>query len=122
MAAPISSLSTSPTMTSPAAGKPKDAAEAAKQFEAMLIAQMLHSAREDAGDDALSGEDSGSSTMLDMADQQFSKLLADRGGLGLASLIAKSLKAGPAITPPARSSYGPTLQLKESPPPGRPAI
>jgi Rod binding domain-containing protein len=38
--------------------------------------------------------------MLDMADQQFSKLLADRGGLGLASVIAKSLKAGPAVAPP----------------------
>jgi flagellar protein FlgJ len=100
MAAPISSLSASSTMTSPAAGKPKDAADAAKQFEAMLIAQMLHSAREEAGDDALSGGDSAGSTMLDMADQQFSKLLADRGGLGLASVIAKSLKAGPAVAPP----------------------
>jgi Rod binding domain-containing protein len=121
MAAPITSLSASPTMTSPAAGKPKDAAEAAKQFEAMLMAQMLHSAREDEGDDALSGEDSGGSTMLDMADQQFSKLLADRGGLGLGSLIAKSLNASPAVTP-ARTSSGLGLQMKESPAQAKPAI
>lgn len=127
MAAPISSLSASPTLASPAAGKPKDAAEAAKQFEAMLIAQMLHSAREDDGDDALSGEDSGSSTLLDMADQQFSKLLADRGGLGLGSMIAKSLKAGPAVTPPGPHSSGLALEPKQlkskkSPPAGKPAI
>jgi len=102
MAAPISSFP--PIMTSPSAGKPKDAADAARQFEAMLIAQMLHSAREEAGDDPLGGGDSAGSTMLDMADQQFSKLLADRGGLGLASVIAKSLKAGSPVAPPWRFS------------------
>jgi Rod binding domain-containing protein len=108
MAAPISSLSPLPTVTStPSSGKPKDAADAAKQFEAMLIAQMLHSAREEAEDDALGGGDSAGSTMLDMADQQFSKLLTDRGGLGLASVIEKSLKSGPAVAPASRLSNEP---------------
>jgi Rod binding domain-containing protein len=122
MAAPISSLSASPTMTSPTAGKPKDAADAAKQFEAMLIAQMLHSAREAAGDDALGGGDSAGSTMLDMADQQFSKLLADRGGLGLGSVIAKSLKAGPAVAPTSRFSNGLSLGPNRGAPERNPTI
>jgi flagellar protein FlgJ len=89
MSSAISSLKLSGSATAPEAGKPKDAAEAAKQFEALMIGQMLRSAREDSSDEE---KDSTGSTMLDMADQQFAKLLADRGGLGLGTMIAKSLK------------------------------
>jgi Rod binding domain-containing protein len=64
---------------------------AAKQFEALMIAQMLRSARE-AGSGGLGDEnDSSGSTMLDVADQQFSQLLANKGGLGLSNLIVKGL-------------------------------
>lgn len=69
--------------------KPTKMEDAAKQFEALLIGQMLRSVRESgAGDDA----DSSSSTMLDIADQQFSQLLARNGGLGLAHMIVKGLQ------------------------------
>jgi Rod binding domain-containing protein len=64
---------------------------AAKQFEALMIAQMLRTAREDTEDG-----DSSSSTMLDVADQQFSQVLANNGGLGLATLIVKGLNQGQA--------------------------
>jgi len=33
--------------------------------------------------------------MLDVADQQFAQLLADRGGLGLARMVAKGLGTQP---------------------------
>jgi Rod binding domain-containing protein len=89
MSSAIPALLAPLTVAAPQEGKPKDAVEAAKQFEAMLIAQMLRSAREAGRDD---GEDSTSSTMLDLADQQFAKMLSDSGGLGLGGLIAKSLK------------------------------
>jgi Rod binding domain-containing protein len=59
---------------------------AAKQFEALMIAQMLRTARENTEDQSSSG-----STMLDLADQQFSQVLANNGGLGLASLVVKGL-------------------------------
>ena len=72
-----------------AQGQPKNVEEAAEQFEALLIGQMLRSAREAASSD---GEDNASATMLDVADQQFSQLLAHNGGLGLAQMIAKGLK------------------------------
>ena len=62
---------------------------AAQQFEALMIAQMLRTARENIGD-----KDSSSSTMLDVADQQFSQVLANNGGLGLANLIVKGLNQG----------------------------
>ena len=84
MTAPLSAV-TPATMT--AASAPQTKIEgAAKQFEALMIAQMLRTAREDTEDG-----DSSSSTMLDVADQQFSQVLANNGGLGLAKLIVKGL-------------------------------
>ena len=68
--------------------KPKNGAEAAKQFEGLLIAQMLRSAREAS---QAEGGDSTSETMFDVAGQQFAQVLANHGGLGLAKLIAKGL-------------------------------
>lgn len=71
--------------------QPKKAADAAKQFEGLLLGQMLKSAR-----DATSGdeEDSSGQTMLDVADQQFAQVLANRGGIGLAQLAVKGLNQG----------------------------
>jgi len=62
---------------------------AAKQFEALMIAQMLRTARENTED-----QDSSGSTMLDLADQQFSQVLANNGGLGLAKLVVKGINQG----------------------------
>lgn len=64
---------------------------AAKQFEALMIAQMLKSVREENEDEQ---EDSTAGTMLDVADQQFSQVLANNGGLGLATLVVKGLNQG----------------------------
>lgn len=65
-------------------GKIKDAA---REFEGLLITQMLRSARE-------SMENSGgdASALLDMGEQQIGKLLAAQGGLGLASLVCQGLE------------------------------
>jgi Rod binding domain-containing protein len=68
---------------------PAKAEDAARQFEALMIAQMLRTARENTED-----QDSSASTMLDVADQQFSQVLANNGGLGLAKLIVKGLDQG----------------------------
>jgi Rod binding domain-containing protein len=70
------------------ASKPTKIEGAAKQFEALMIAQMLRTARENTEE-----KDSSASTMLDVADQQFSQLLANNGGLGLAKLVIKGLNA-----------------------------
>ena len=56
---------------------------AAKQFEALMFAQMLRGARENS--------DEKDSTMQDVADQSFSQVLANNGGLGLAKLVVKGL-------------------------------
>lgn len=71
--------------------KPKNAAEAAKQFEALLIGQMLRTAHESSSG-SLDGESSSSSTMFDVAGQQFAQVLANNGGLGLAKMVIAGLQ------------------------------
>jgi Rod binding domain-containing protein len=68
--------------------KPKNIGEAAKQFEAILIAQMLRSVQESS-----ENQDSTSGTMLDLAGQHFAQVLADSGGLGLSKVIVKGLQS-----------------------------
>lgn len=72
----------------PSSSKPKTPFDAAKQFESLLIAQMLRVARE-----SMSGDDSNSTaeTMFDVAGQQFAEMLADRGGFGLSRIIESGL-------------------------------
>ncbi len=81
--------SVAPATIGAATPTPTKVEGAAKQFEALMIAQMLRTAREDTEDG-----DSSSSTMLDLADQQFSQVLANNGGLGLAKLIVNGLNQG----------------------------
>jgi Rod binding domain-containing protein len=71
--------------------KPKDAAEAAREFEALWIEQMLKSARPQG-----EAEDSTRDMALDMADQQIARLLASGGGFGLAKLVSEGLRKKPA--------------------------
>lgn len=72
-------------------GKPKNAAEAAREFEALMIGQMLRTAHESAGGSLDDSDSSSADTMFDVAGQQFAQVLANNGGLGLATMITKSL-------------------------------
>ena len=71
------------------ASAPKKIEDAAKQFEALLLGQMLRSIRDSGWGDE---DDPANSTMLDVADQQFSQMLASNGGMGMARLIVDGLK------------------------------
>lgn len=77
--------------TSDGQAKPKNAAEAAKQFEALLIAQMLRTAHESTGGSLDESGDSSGDTMFDVAGQQFAQVMANNGGLGLAKMITEGL-------------------------------
>jgi Rod binding domain-containing protein len=77
---------------SPSEPKPKNAAEAAKQFEALMIAQMLRTAHESASGSFDADEASSSEAMFDVAGQQFAQVLANNGGLGLAKMIVQGLQ------------------------------
>jgi Rod binding domain-containing protein len=90
MTAPsLSQTSSTASLGAPEQPKAKNAADAAKQFEALMIGQMMRTARESASTE---GEDSTGETMFDLAGQQFAQMLANNGGFGLAKMIAAGLK------------------------------
>lgn len=70
--------------------KPKSVEGAARQFESLLIGEMLRSARESTEDDE-DASDNTKQTMLDVGDQQFAQVLAKNGGLGMAKMIVAGL-------------------------------
>jgi Rod binding domain-containing protein len=63
---------------------PDKVRDAAEQFEALLLGQILRAARE--------GGEASSDCAMDYAEQQFAAVMARNGGLGLASLVVKGLE------------------------------
>jgi Rod binding domain-containing protein len=69
--------------------------DAAQQFEALLINQILHSSRGSDGSGWLSlEEDPAGNSATDFAEQQLADTLARQGGFGLAQMIAAGLQRG----------------------------
>src|SRR5258707_14658699 len=67
---------------------------AAKQFESLLIAQILRSMHESGSANWLgTGDDQSGESAMELAEEQFAQALASRGGLGLSRLIVQGLKA-----------------------------
>jgi len=64
---------------------------AATQFEALLIGQMMKSMRDSEGGWLGTGEDDSSSSAMEYAQETFAQAMAASGGLGLASMVSKSL-------------------------------
>ena len=71
---------------------PEKVRDAAQQFEALLMGQILRSARQSGSGWLGGGEDSSAECATDYAEQQFAAVLAQQGGLGLAHMIAKGLE------------------------------
>ena len=63
---------------------PEKVLDAAQQFEALMLGQILRAARESGG--------SSSDCAMDYAEQQFATVMARSGGLGLARLIVQGLE------------------------------
>jgi Rod binding domain-containing protein len=65
--------------------------QAVGQFESLMLAQMLKSARSADGG-GWSGEvDQAGSSMMDMAEQSLADLLGSRGSMGLARMVVEQL-------------------------------
>lgn len=76
---------------------PEAIAKAATQFEALLIGEVLKSAREADGSGWMgTDEDEAGSTLMDVSEQQISQALATSGGLGLAKMISAGLSTSSA--------------------------
>ena len=66
---------------------------AAKQFEALLLGQLLKAAHEaDSSGWLGTGDDQASATAMDMAEEQFAQVLAAGKGIGLASMVVAGLQ------------------------------
>jgi Rod binding domain-containing protein len=79
-----------------AAPDPKQTAKlvkASSDFEALLIGQMMRSARESSAPDD-TGEDEGgegNSSLMELSESQFSQALANSGGLGIGKMVGAGL-------------------------------
>lgn len=74
----------------PDAAKTKQAAE---QFEAVLIGQLLRSMRESASGGWLgTGEDAAGDSMMEVAEEHLSAVMAAQGGIGLATLVTQGIE------------------------------
>ena len=71
---------------------PEKIREAASQFEALLIGQILKSAHDEDGGWLGTGEDQTASSAMGLADEYFARAMASRGGLGLGKVVAAGLE------------------------------
>ncbi len=71
---------------------PKKVKDAAKQFEALFIGQMMKSMSEAEGGWLGTGDDQSSSSAMEYAQETFAQALSAKGGLGLASMVVKGLE------------------------------
>jgi len=65
--------------------------QAAQQFEALLIGQILRQAHESDGG-WLGSDDSSGSCATDFAEEQLANTVAQQGGFGLAKMISQNLE------------------------------
>lgn len=92
MTAPIPPGAVSALAPAPAAGSERERlAEAAQQFEAIFLRQMLAAARatDFGGEDLFGGQ--GEETFREMRDAQFAQIASESGALGFAARIEAQL-------------------------------
>jgi Rod binding domain-containing protein len=72
---------------------PAQLLDAARQFESLLLSEMLKSVREASGSGWLgTGDDAAGDSAMALAQEQFAQALAQNGGLGLSKLIVGGLE------------------------------
>ena len=75
------------------ADTPEAIRDAAGKFEALLLGQLLKSARESgAGGGSGDSGDSSADSMFELAESHLAEVMAARGGLGLANMIVRQLQ------------------------------
>lgn len=94
-----------------APSKPSKIHEAAQQFEALMVGEMMKTARESGSEGGWlgSGESTGDDSAIGMAESQFSQALASRGGFGLAKMIEQTVARQQAGVQEKNATPGTTL-------------
>jgi Rod binding domain-containing protein len=79
---------------------PEKIKDAASQFEALLIGQILKTVHQDSDDGSLGGDsDPASASAMDFANDYFARAMAAKGGLGLTKMIVSGLEKQSAPAP-----------------------
>lgn len=76
----------------PSKEDPAKVLNASKQFEALLIGQMMKSMHDADGGWLGTGDDQSASSAMEYGQEIFAQSMAANGGLGLASMVAKGLQ------------------------------
>jgi Rod binding domain-containing protein len=88
---------------SPSTSQPKDdpvkVKDAAKQFEALLLAQMMKSMRDTEGGWMGTDEDDAASSAMEYGQEMFAQSMANQGGLGLAKILVAGLSPADKTAP-----------------------
>ncbi len=82
-------------LNSAPADDPAKVRDAARQFEALLVGQMMKSMHDAEGGWLGTGDDESASAAMEYGQEVFAQALASNGGLGLASLVAAGLQKPP---------------------------
>lgn len=91
----ISSAASVPQLAARPKDDPARVKDAARQFEALLIGQMLKGMRESEGGWMGTGDDQSMSSAMEYAQEMFAQSLSAGGGLGLAKVVAAGFKTPP---------------------------
>ena len=89
----VSGLLSGATATTPNQNSPAKLKSAAEQFEALMISEMLKTAREAGSGSGWmgTGDDETGQTSLDMAEQQVASVMAKAGGFGMQKFVVNNL-------------------------------
>ena len=88
----VAALESPPSITARMPGQPTKIERASTDFEALLIEQMLRSARESASQDSADSDSADqNSAIVELGEQQFAQSLAHSGGLGIAKMVVAGL-------------------------------
>ncbi len=70
---------------------PEKITEVVQQFESLLIEQLLRSMRTTESGSWMGAEDKSSESLIEYAEQEFSRVISNNGGLGLMKLLTDGL-------------------------------
>jgi flagellar protein FlgJ len=76
----------------PKTDSPEKILKAAKQFEALLVGQMMKSMQDSEGGWLGTGDDQSSSAAIEYGQEAFAQAMSASGGLGLAQMVAAGLQ------------------------------
>ncbi|HEY1757502.1 MAG TPA: hypothetical protein VGG72_19170 [Bryobacteraceae bacterium] len=95
---------------------PEKIREAASQFEALMIGQILKASHTDEDEGWLgTGEDQTAGSLMGLAEDYFARAMAARGGFGLAHMIEAGLEHRVSGGPANNSSPEPATDSGEAP-------